>query len=194
MAKVDNIRAQISKTEIYSPIKGVVTKKDAKVGEIVTAGASIVSIISDAEFEIESNIPEVDIVKIKIGNEAKVTLDAYGSDILFAAKVISIDPSETMIEGVATYKVTLGFSGNDARIKSGMTANIDILSDKKENVIFVPLRAVIARNGNKIVRILDGESVKETEVRVGLRGSDGNIEILEGIKEGDRVVISSAED
>lgn len=192
-AKADNVRAQIVKTGIYSPIKGVVTRQDAKVGEIIIAGAALVSVISDAEFEIESNIPEVDIVKIKVGNDAKVTLDAYGNDVEFLAKVIAIDPAETVIEGVATYKVTLGFSGNDGRIKSGMTANIDILSEKKESVIFIPLRAVITRNGNKIVKVFENGDVKEVEVKTGLKGSDGNVEIMEGLKEGDHAVISSGE-
>lgn len=94
-----------------------------------------------------------------------------------------------MIEGVATYKTTFQFTKEDQRIKSGMTANIDILTDKRENVITIPQRAVVSQNGDKIVKISEGENIKEVKVKTGLRGSDGNIEILEGVGEGDKVVL-----
>ncbi len=132
-ANVLNYRAQLSKTILRSPIKGIVTKQDAKVGEIVSANITIVSVISAAEFEIEANVAEADIAKVKIGNSAKVTLDAYGEDVVFEAKAVEIEPAETIIEGVATYKTTLQFNKEDERIKSGMTANIDIETQKKEN-------------------------------------------------------------
>lgn len=189
-AGVENYRAQIAKTIIRAPITGTVTKQDAKVGEIVSANTPIVSLISASQFEIEANIPEADIAKVKLGNTAKVTLDAYGNDVGFNVKIVAIDPAETIIDGVATYKTTFQFTDKDERIKSGMTANIDISTEKRENVIIVPQRAVIAKNGDKIVKILNGETPKEAKVKTGLRGSDGNIEIIEGINEGDKVIIS----
>lgn len=191
-ANVKNIQAQIEKTIIRSPLNGVVTKKDIKVGEIVSANAVAISVMSDAKFEIEANIPEADIAKIKVGHSAKITLDAYGNDVLFEARVIKIDPAETVIEGVATYKTTLQFIKEDDRIKSGMTANIDILTAKREKVIVIPQRAVAQKeNGDKIVKILKDDGViEERKVATGLKGSDGNIEIIEGINEGDKVITS----
>src|SRR3989344_4264594 len=102
-AGVENINAQISKTFLRSPISGVVTKQDAKTGEIASPNSVVVSIISSGSYEIDSNIPEVDIARIKVGNNAKITLDAYGNDVIFQAVVVSIDPGETVIEGVSTY-------------------------------------------------------------------------------------------
>jgi HlyD family secretion protein len=189
-ANVLNYQAQLSKTILRSPIKGIVTKQDAKVGEIVSANATVVSVISVAKFEIEANVTEADIAKIEIGNTAKVTLDAYGEEVVFEAKVVEIEPAETIIEGVTTYKTTFQFVDDDERVKSGMTANIDILTDKRENVITIPRRTVATRNGDKIVKILVGENVWEVKVKTGLTGSDGNVEILEGIKEGDKVITS----
>lgn len=189
-ANVLNYQAQLSKTILRSPIKGIVTKQDAKVGEIVSANITIVSVISEAKFEIEANVAEADIAKVKIGNPAKVTLDAYGEDVVFEAKAVEIEPAETIIEGVTTYKTTFQFINEDERVKSGMTANIDILTDKRENVITIPRRTVAARNGDKIVKILVGDNVSEIKVKTGLAGSDGNVEILEGVKEGDKVITS----
>ncbi len=192
-AAVKNIEAQITKTVLRSPISGFITKQDAKVGEIAAANTVLISILSSA-YEIEANIPEVDIAKIKIGDSSKVTLDAYGRDVVFEAKIAAIDPAETVIEGVATYKTTLQFISNDKPVKSGMTANLDILATEKDNALIIPQRAVTSRNGDKFVNLYDSSAkdsnIKEVKIITGIRGSDGNIEVLEGLKEGDKLVIS----
>lgn len=191
IANVSNIKAQLSKTIISSPLKGIITKQDAKVGEIVSGSSPVVSVISDASFQIEANLPEADVSKVKVGNSAKLTLDAYGNDFIFEAKVIAIDPAETVIEGVSTYKITLEFNKEDERIKSGLTANIDILAEKKEGVLAVPQRAVLTQDGSKIVRVeRDDGRVDEVKVELGLSGSDGKVEILSGLEEGIKVIIS----
>mgnify|MGYP001394336253 CR=1 FL=1 len=187
-ANAQYYRAQISKTVIRAPISGIVTIQDAKIGEIISANTIIVSLISEVKFEIKASVPEADIAKVSVGNTSIVTLDAYGRDVVFEAKVVAIDPAETIVDGVATYKVTFQFIEDDERIKSGMTANIDITSDNRENVIAVPQRSIIRKNGDKFVRILDGNNVKEIKVETGLYGSDGNIEIIRGINEGDKVI------
>lgn len=190
-ANVQNYKVQISKTVLYSPINGIITKReDAKIGEIVAANANVISVILEAKYEIEANVPEVDVAKIKIGDEAEVTLDAYGNDVIFKAAVAEIEPAETVLEGVATYKTTFQFFEDDSRVKSGMTANIDILAGRRENAVKIPQRALIAKNGDKYARVLADGEVKEIEVKTGLRGSDGWVEIVDGLKEGDVVVLS----
>ena len=188
-ANVQSAGAQLAKTVIAAPFAGIVSAQEAKLGEIVSPNTTIISIISPAEFEIEANVPEADIAKLSLGDTARVTLDAYGSDVVFAVKVAAIDPAETIIDGVATYRVTFQFTSPDERVKSGMTANIDISTERRDNVIAIPQRAVIARNGKKFVRILDGETEKEVEVETGLRGSSGNIEIISGLNEGEKVIV-----
>ncbi|TSC77304.1 MAG: FeeC [Parcubacteria group bacterium Gr01-1014_31] len=192
-ASAANIRAQLDKAVLRSPFDGVVTKVDLEVGEIIAANVSLVSIISDAGYEIEANVPEADIAKLKIGDAGVATLDAYGNDVTFRTHVAKIDPAETVVEGVPTYVVTVLFDQPDERIRSGMTADLDIRAAERTNVIVVPLRAVFGRNGDKFVRKLrsqtGGNEVVEVTVGVGLRGSDGNIEITTGLSEGDRVLI-----
>ena len=207
-ANVQNYQAQIDKTILKAPISGTVSRLEVKVGEIVFPSSSTyevqvpaVSLISEGDYEIEISIPEVDITKVNIGDKAKVTLDAYGSDVVFSAEVATIDPAETLIEGLATYQTTMIFTEVDERIKSGMTANVDILTASKDDVIVIPQRAVITKEGKKIVRILEeksdpekpGKTIEElieVEVVTGLRGSEGEIEIVEGVKEDDKIVIS----
>ncbi len=190
-ANAYNYSAQIAKTFIKSPINGIVTDVETKVGEIVSMNTPIIKIISEAEFQIEANVPEVDIANIKIGDEATVSLDAY-NDSTFIAKVITIDPAETLIDSVPTYKVTFQFTENNDLIRSGMTANLDILTEKKDNVVNVPQRSILKSNGDKIIRVLqpDGINFDEVIITTGLRGSNGNVEIIDGIKAGDKIILS----
>lgn len=180
--------AQIAKMVLVAPFSGVVTKQDAKMGQSITPNVPMVSLMSDGKYKIEANIPEVDLAKISLGDHARITLDAYGPDVLFSATVSNIDPAETILEGVSTYKVTLRFDKSDDRIRSGMTPNIDISTDKRENVIVIPSRAVTTKDGKKTVRVLEGEVPREVNIEVGLRGSDGNIEVLSGLTVGERVI------
>ncbi len=192
-ATIANYDAQMSKSVIIAPFSGVVTKQDAKLGETVAPNAPLVALMSDGIFKITANVPEVDVAKLSVGDTAKVTLDAYGIDVLFRATVTSIDPAETVIEGVSTYGATLRFDENDTRIRSGMTANIDILTDKRENALYVPARAVFTREEKKYVKVPSGPTLTaDTEITTGLRGSDGSIEILIGLTEGQTVVTFQA--
>ncbi|MBU1908109.1 efflux RND transporter periplasmic adaptor subunit [Patescibacteria group bacterium] len=190
-ANLERYRAELAKTVLRSPIDGIVTKQNAKVGEIIAASTVIASVISEAKFEIEASVPEADVAKIKIGDTADVVLDAYGSDVVFIAKVISVNPAAVLIDGVATYKTVFQFLEDDPRVKAGMTADVDVETDKRQNIIVLPQRTVVGKNGSKIVNVLVGEEIKEVTVETGLRGSDGNIEIISGVNEGDAVVTFS---
>jgi HlyD family secretion protein len=189
-AKVDQAKVAVSDDSILSPLSGIVTKADPKVGEFVAAGQSGFSVQSDSGYKIEAYVPEADIAKVALGNKADVTLDAYGQYINFPATVTKIDPAETVLEGVPTYKVTLYFDKPDERIRSGMTANTDILTHEVDNVITVPTRAVIDDNGKKSIRIVnpDGLTYSSVPVEVGLKGSDGTTQIISGISVGQDVV------
>lgn len=193
-AKIDNLKAQIAKTILVSPISGIVVEQNAEVGEIIQANAAAVSVISVSKFEIEADIAETDIAKIKIGDPAEITLDAYGSSVIFHAETVKIEPAAKIIEGVATYKTTFQFVKGDDRVKSGMTANISVLTAERKGVVVVPHRAISVMDGNETARLLTDGKIKEAVVKTGLRGSDGNVEIIEGIKEGDKVVISVREE
>lgn len=188
-ANSQSISAQLSKTRLVAPFDGVVTKQDAKVGEIASAGVGLTKVISSKAFQIEAHIPEADIAKVSVGDIARVTLDAYGSDVEFNARVVRTDPAETVIEGVSTYTTTFEFLKDDPRIKSGMTANIDVVTEARENVLTVPQWALGGTNDERTVKVMRGELVSTVTVVIGLRGSDGTVEVTSGLKEGDTVVV-----
>ncbi|MDD3923412.1 MAG: efflux RND transporter periplasmic adaptor subunit [Endomicrobiaceae bacterium] len=193
-ANVNYAQARLNKSIIVSPINGVVTKIDAKVGQNIQGGVPAVSVISYGEYNVEAYIPEADISKIKIGDVATTTLDAYGSETFFETSVLNIDPGETVIESVPTYKITLKFaSSSDTRIKSGMTSNLDILTAQKNNVLAVPSRSVFTIDSQRYVKLIDANDPTktiDTKIEVGLRGEDGYVEIISGLKEGDKIMAS----
>jgi len=188
-AGVQNAAAQLGKTVIKAPISGTISNLEIKAGEIVSPMAPVVSMISDGQFEIETNVSETDIAKVKIADVANVTIDAYGNDTIFEAAVTAIDPAETLVNGVATYKVTLQFKKNDDRIKSGMTANVKLNSQERQNVLAVPDSSVVTRGTDKFVLINNGTaSPEQRKVTTGIKDASGYVEIVSGLSEGERVI------
>ncbi|MEI6191220.1 MAG: efflux RND transporter periplasmic adaptor subunit [bacterium] len=190
-ASVAGAEAALAKSIIKSPIGGVITNINPKLGEIIPSGKSVLSIISYGDYEVEVFVPEADIAKVKIGNLASTTLDAYGSGINFETQVIKIDPAATVIDGVPTYKVTLKFTNKDERIRSGMTANLDILANYKDGVLVLPSRVITTKDDGKYVSILDSTDLSELiekKIITGARDSNGTVEIVSGLNEGDKVV------
>ena len=175
---------------IRAPFTGVITNIDAKKGENAQSNTSLITMMSADTFQIESFVPEVNISKIKIGDIAKITLDAYGGDVYFDASVISIDPAETIKDGVSTYKVKLQFTKKDERIKSGMTANVSVTVFSKPNTIVVPGGIVFDKGGKKFVQVKENQKNVDREVVVGETSALGQMEILSGLKDGDVVILN----
>ncbi|MBI2463976.1 efflux RND transporter periplasmic adaptor subunit [Candidatus Peregrinibacteria bacterium] len=193
-AQVQNIEAQLAKKRILAPFKGIVTDTAVETGEIAAPNTPVISLISESLVQIETNVPEVDIAKLAPNNIAEITLDAYGSNTFFQGKIVHINPAESIIDGVATYKITIEFINPDERPKPGMTANIDVETARRENVIVVPQRAIIYENEKSYVLFkTENEESLKREVEVGIRGSEGEIEILSGLMEGEKIILSKKE-
>lgn len=187
-ANVKNYEAQLAKTILSSPINGVVTRQDAKVGEIVAANTVIASVISAAKFQIEADIPEADIVKLKIGAPAEIALPAFPRQI-FAGKIIFIGEAEKIIDEVIYYEVKIAFDKDPPEgIKPSMTADVIIQAEAKEDALIIPREAVRRVRGKMVVEVAANDLIWEREVETGLR-SDTMIEILSGLSEGEKVII-----
>ena len=185
-ANVMTIEAQLSKTVIRSPIKGVVTTQDAKVGQIISPNVSVVSVISQSNLEIEANVPEVDVGKIQIGNTVAFTVDALPGEE-FRGVLSHIDPAETVVDGVSNFKIKVSLAEPNARFKSGLTANLVIETLKKENVLVIPQYTITENETGTFVKVRSGETFSDVPVTLGVRGENGLVEILSGVNEGDAV-------
>lgn len=204
-ASLELIQKQIDDSIIRAPIDGTVVKVNYEEGEQVTMTSAnmsepVIAILGENDFDIEIDISEADISKVRIGDPVEITLDAFGEDIKFSGIVHFIEPAETVIQDVIYYKVTVEFVNGSkpnngySNIKSGMTANATITTARKNQVLIMPGRAVLEKNGgDRYTRLLINEEPKEVKVKIGLRGDGGMVEVLEGVKEGDVVVTSVKE-
>lgn len=189
LAGVHAVQAQLAKTIIRAPIDGVITKNDAHIGEIANQSEPLISMISNARFEIETFVSEADIAKVAVGNMVEVRLDAYQGATTFKATVIAVDPAATVVNGVSAYKVTVQFTDTDPQIKAGLTANVTMYAQEAHDVITVPESAIITKGTNQFVLRVDDTGLQSmTAVTVGLHGANGMVQIIAGISEGDRVV------
>ncbi len=191
-AKADLALAEenLNKTKLIAPSDGTITNINGDIGENVTIADKFMVLLSP-QFIIEADVSETDISKIKLNQEAKVTFDAFGEDEVFSAKIFFIDPAETKIQDVIYYKIKAKlFDSKGKEIRSGMTANLDILTAQRKNVLYIPERAIIEKNGQKIVRVLDNGILREARILPGILADGGVIEIQKGLKEGQEVVIS----
>lgn len=188
-ADVMAAEAQLLQTLIWAPFAGIVTRVAIEPGEIISPNASALSMISTGAFQIESFVPEVNISDLETGNMATATLDAYGSELEFGAIVVSIEPAETVRDGVSTYKTILQFKNPDPRIRSGMTANVMIETARKQGAIVVPKGALIQKNGKTTATVLVQGDTAELEVRTGSE-SLGLVEIVQGLAPGDMLVLN----
>ena len=189
-AAVDAAAAAFAKTEVYAPFAGTVTRMDAKVGEIVSPSTADIAMQSDGIFQIDAYVPEVSIAGVAVGDAATTTLDAYGANVVFPAKVIAVDPAETINNGVPTYKTTLSFLSNDPRIKSGMTANVSIETGTLSDAIVIPAGAVGNANSAPYVsRVVDDRAVSQP-VTLGATPSLGMVQITSGLAKGDVILLT----
>ncbi|MDD5341437.1 MAG: biotin/lipoyl-binding protein [Patescibacteria group bacterium] len=198
-AALDLAKYHLADYTITAPADGVVTFINYKVGEQASpvSGASSSSVVKSAismlgngNFEIDVDVPESDIIKVKIGDAANITLDAYGNDVKFSGAVSAIDVAETVISDVIYYKVKVKLDPSQNEIKSGMTANVDIMTASAPNVLYLSSRSIKQTDsGQKYVEILGfNNTVKQINVETGLKGDTGT-EIKSGVSEGQDVIV-----
>lgn len=180
--------ANLEETIIYAPLAGTIVKKNFTLGEQTNLSEPVFEMIGESNLQIKVDIPESDIAKVAIGQEAEITLDAFSDDRIFGGKVIFVDPAETVIQDVVYYKVKAQLDKQYEEIKPGMTANVTIYTAKKEDILFAPARAIKSRDGERYVEVLNNLNQPEKRtVTLGLKGDDG-IEILSGLEAGEKVI------
>jgi HlyD family secretion protein len=186
-ATVDSVKAKIQNSQIVAPISGTVTKFDAKIGQLATPSVPLVSIMADNGYEVDAGVSETDVGKILVGNVVTMTLDAFPNET-FTGSVFYLAPSETNTQGVINYQVKISFDKADARLKSGLTANIDIQTKRKDNVLVLPQYAILQNNEGTFVETLENKTTKQNKVMLGIQDQKGNVEIISGVTEGEQVL------
>lgn len=232
-ATVTEARDNLNRTTIYSPVDGTISKLDAELGERVVgtqqmAGTEILRVANLNNMEVEVDVNENDIVKIDIGDEANVEVDAYLKR-QFKGVVTSISnsaSSELTADQVTNFKVKVrilkesyedmmkGKPANYSPFRPGMTATVDVITERKVNILTVPISSVVVKSDTTAVKkdVVKELEEKEKELKTGVTEKkyecvfvkvgdkavlkpittgiqdDTNIEIVKGLKKGDEVI------
>ncbi|MFA5942224.1 MAG: efflux RND transporter periplasmic adaptor subunit [Candidatus Paceibacterota bacterium] len=186
-ANVSSIAAKLQNAQIVAPQNGVITQFDAKVGQVASLGTPLISLISASAYEVHAGIPETDIGKVAIGNKVSLSFDAFPGET-FSGTIFYIDPAETITQGVVDYKIKISFDTADPRMKSGLTANLDVQTRQKDGVLVLPQYAILENDAGTFVQMLQDTRVIDVPVTLGLQDQNGNVEITSGVAEGDQVL------
>jgi len=190
-AALSGLLTELSKRSILAPLDAVVTEIPVELGETVQPGRTVVSLNTKDHFEIVANISEVDIARIAVGQPVEITLDAFSSTEKWSGKVVSIQPAEKVVQGVIFYETKIVFNEDDPRLKSGMTANLDIETERKEDVLHIPLRALKESLGRQYVQVLVNGKVVEKDIKTGLESNEA-VEVVSGLAEGEEVIVGTS--
>ncbi|MDQ7093405.1 efflux RND transporter periplasmic adaptor subunit [Desulfosporosinus sp. PR] len=157
-----------------------------------SGSSAFISMIGTSDtMQVVVPVNQVDIAKVSVGQSANITLDAYQGQT-FSGSVTQVSPTGTSQSGVTTFNVTVNVANQDNEMKSGMSANVTIIVAEKQNVLTVPSSAIHTNGSQETVSLLSsGSSVPVVRtVQTGL--DDGkNVEVVQGLEEGDKVVIGT---
>ena len=182
---------------VKAPVSGTVSNLAVSPGTSVTVHSAVAPstpVLSVGNFNKTEGVlllGEDDIVKVKEGQEAKVTVDPVDNKV-YQGKVVRTDTIGTDLNGVVRYKVFIEILDADEQLLPGMSMDADILSHKQENVLTVPNAAVKPYKGGKAVRV-PGKKKGEIEfvpVIVGIRG-DARTQIISGLSEGQEIIVAT---
>ena len=132
--------------------------------------------------------PETDIGKVAVGNAVSMEPSTHSMVRRSPGKVFYIDPAETIESGVVDYLVKVWFDTPDTRIKSGLTANLDINTQTDQHALILPQYAVVQNASGTYVDIVQNGKETQIPVTLGISDQNGNVEIASGVTEGEQVV------
>ena len=151
--------ANFKGSNIVAPMDGVVLTKNVEIGESITSGVSsfnagtvLFTVADTSRMIVKAGVNEVDIGKIHVGLPVRVTLDAYPK-VRFDGKIDRIAPAVRIDEKVRVFDVEIRLDAQGRELRSGMTANIEVIGEKKEKVLSVPVESVFNRDDEEIVYV-----------------------------------------
>jgi HlyD family secretion protein len=182
-------QAQLSYSEIRSPIDGVVTDRPLYPGEMAAAGTAVVTVMDISAVIAKAHIPQADAALLKVGDKGTMTVPGLDDPVEGTVTVVSpaLDPNSTTVE------VWLEARNPKQRLKPGTSVQLSLTAKTVKDAFVVPAAAVIsAADGSSAVIIAgsDGKAHQKT-VKLGIR-QDDDVQILEGVTEADKVVATGA--
>lgn len=200
-----NSQTLLSFTKVLSPVDGVVVSRNVDIGQTVAASFQTPTLFVIAKdltkMQIDTNVAEVDIGKIKAGQYVEYTLDSYPG-MNFKGKVKQVRIAPITVQNVVTYNVVINVDNKDLKLKPGMTANVSIITNNKKNILTVPNSSLrftpvktddVPRYKEQGIWILADKKPKRINIKTGV--SDGTFTEISSsrINEGQKVIIYAIE-
>jgi membrane fusion protein (multidrug efflux system) len=189
---VENARAvnrladlELSYTTVVAPISGVIASRDIKPGNFVQINSPIFRIVDSSRLEATLNVPEREIAKLKPGQGVELTADALPGK-RFAGTVDRVSP--VVDTGTGTFRVVAAFAG-DGELQPGMFTRLSINYDQRADALVIPRVALLEDGGEPALYVVRDGTASRVVVKLGY-ADGGWIEVREGLKEGDAVVIA----
>jgi HlyD family secretion protein len=189
-AALELAQLQLEGAIITAPFDGVVALVGAEANEQVAPGSPMIVLIDPSGFHVEVSVDEIDVGQVELEQEARITLDAYPDEEL-GGRVEYISPVASEDLGTVSYRVRVCFDPATVPLRSGMTANITIVTDRREGVLLIPSRAIsVDRDAGVFYaeRLVDDGEIERVEIEIGIQDAT-YAEVLRGLEEGDQVVI-----
>jgi HlyD family secretion protein len=207
-AKAEEARVNLAYTEIRSPVDGVVVSRNVSPGQTVAASFQTPTLFTVAadltRMEVSANVSESDIGGVAVGQDVTFTVDAWPNDV-FHGTVAQVRNAPITVQNVVTYDVLVRVDNHELKLKPGMTANVTIVTAKRDDVLRVPTAALRfrppsdatteePRPGTRVVWQPDDDG-RATAVPVAIGVNDDRwTELVRGLDAGAPVVVGIARD
>ncbi len=165
---------------------GIVSDIVAEIGQVVSAGQTVLTIVQDGEREIEINVPENRIEELRKAQQLKVTFWAL-PEIAITGKVREISPMADKVS--RTYKVRISLVNPPQEINLGMTATVTVNSADSQRATYIPLSALYQTGDTPSVWVVHNDIVNLKPIKIDVFG-DNKVKVLEGLNDGDMIVIA----
>lgn len=180
---------------IVAPADGTITSISVQAGDRAAAGKAVAHITNYSDLQTVIQVDELDIPKVQVGQNVTLKVNSF-PDASYTGKVTDVAKEGTVSNGVSSFNVTIHID-NPKDLKIGMTAEASILTDSKDNVLYVPVEAVHTQENQKFVLVQSSsssnnkESMQRKVVKTGIHNEDA-VEITEGLQEGEHVQLPMA--
>jgi RND family efflux transporter MFP subunit len=184
LANINNYQVQINSATIRSPIDGLVTSRNVNVGQVVSTGVAVISIVDTSTLKLKSTVNQELLPLLSVGQEMDVTIDSYPDNKL-KGTISSLGPIAVSTGEVFPLEVTINNSGG---LTAGLSARAAVSTTAKG--IVVPASAVTQGGGENYVYVINDNTVSKRVVKVGLK-NDQDVQITKGLYPGEQVAVTN---
>jgi len=196
---VAHAQGNIEKMAVKSPMKGLAVltpvnkggrTSDLQEGDEVRAGQAIMTVVNPLEMQVTARVNQVDITEVYIGQSAEIRLEAY-PDLVFSGKVEGISAIGTpsnYLKRIRYFSVVISIQGSHPKLLPDLTSTVDLQLENAKDTLTLPREAIIVRNGQAMVEVLEHGKTKPQAVKIGLVNECEAV-IESGIKEGLTVLL-----